>query len=159
MHVRIKEEDEDDVIAIAKLQDYVVFRNHICLAFNKYDQNLYDLIKKNQFMSLPNEMIKRMGIQVLMALHFLKKRQIIHCDIKPENIMMLHSNRSAVRIIDFGSSCFDTEKLYSYIQSRYYRAPEVILGITYSFPIDMWSLACVLAELHTGFPIFQGDTE
>jgi dual specificity tyrosine-phosphorylation-regulated kinase 2/3/4 len=81
---------------------------------------------------------------------------VLHCDLKPENIMLRSSNRSIVKVIDFGSSCFQDEKVYTYIQSRFYRAPEVILGLPYGPPIDMWSLACILAELHTGIPLFPG---
>ncbi|MGH0152079.1 UNVERIFIED_CONTAM: hypothetical protein FKN15_048986 [Acipenser sinensis] len=50
-------------------------------------------------------------------------------------------------------------KVYTYIQSRFYRSPEVILGHTYSMAIDMWSLGCILAELHTGSPLFPGENE
>ena len=60
-------------------------------------------------------------------------------------------------MIDFGSSCFEDETRYTYIQSRFYRAPEVILGLPYGTPIDMWSLGCILAELYTGCPIFPGN--
>lgn len=49
--------------------------------------------------------------------------------------------------------------MYTYIQSRFYRAPEVILGIAYGTPIDMWSLGCIIAELYTGIPIFPGESE
>lgn len=66
---------------------------------------------------------------------------------------------SEVRVIDFGSSCFENEKVYTYIQSRFYRSPEVILGMSYGMPIDMWSLGCILAELYTGYPIFPGQNE
>lgn len=62
-------------------------------------------------------------------------------------------------MIDFGSSCFEKETIYTYIQSRYYRAPEVILGIPYNRKIDIWSFACIIAELHLGYPIFAGDEE
>jgi len=79
-------------------------------------------------------------------------------------------------VIDFGSSCFEHEKsrlpiiitplgqltmnlVYTYIQSRFYRSPEVILGMNYHMAIDMWSLGCILAELYTGFPIFPGENE
>lgn len=49
--------------------------------------------------------------------------------------------------------------VYTYIQSRFYRSPEVILGMNYHMAIDMWSLGCILAELYTGFPIFPGENE
>lgn len=58
---------------------------------------------------------------------------------------MKQIDKSGIKLIDFGSSCYSDEKMYSYIQSRYYRAPEVILGYEYSFPIDMWSFGCVIA--------------
>jgi dual specificity tyrosine-phosphorylation-regulated kinase 2/3/4 len=50
-------------------------------------------------------------------------------------------------------------KVYTYIQSRFYRSPEVILGLNYHMAIDMWSLGCILAELYTGYPIFPGENE
>lgn len=52
-----------------------------------------------------------------------------------------------------------TVLVYTYIQSRFYRSPEVILGMSYGLPIDMWSLGCILAELFTGYPIFPGENE
>jgi serine/threonine protein kinase len=48
---------------------------------------------------------------------------------------------------------------YSYIQSRFYRAPEVLLGMSYTSAIDMWSLGCILCELYTGLPLFPGENE
>ena len=63
---------------------------------------------------------------------------------------------SCLQVIDFGSSCFESERVYTYIQSRFYRSPEVILGLPYEMAIDMWSLGCILAELLTGCPLFPG---
>ena len=63
------------------------------------------------------------------------------------------------QVIDFGSSCYDTQRIYTYIQSRFYRSPEVILGCRYGLPIDMWSLGCILGELITGHPILAGNDE
>jgi len=62
-------------------------------------------------------------------------------------------------VIDFGSSCYDHQRVYTYIQSRFYRAPEVIFGARYGVSIDMWSLGCILAELLTGRPLFAGEDE
>ena len=78
------------------------------------------------------------------------RTQIIHCDLKPENVLLVQPNRSAIKVIDFGSSCMRDRRVYTYIQSRFYRSPEVILGLAYGTEIDMWSFACILAELYTG---------
>lgn len=59
--------------------------------------------------------------------------------MKPENILLEKEDRSKIRVIDFGSGCFEAERMYTYIQSRFYRSPEVILGIPYTTAIDMWS--------------------
>jgi len=64
-----------------------------------------------------------------------------------------------VQVIDFGSSCYEHQRIYTYIQSRFYRAPEVVLGSRYGLAIDMWSLGCILAELATGCPLFPGEDE
>lgn len=96
---------------------------------------------------------------MLSSLLLLKQHKVIHCDLKPENILLAHPLHSEIKVIDFGSSCFENEKVYTYIQSRFYRSPEVILGMTYGMPIDMWSVGCILAELYTGVPIFPGENE
>lgn len=97
--------------------------------------------------------------QLLEGLRFLDYKEIIHCDLKPENILLSDPVRGMVKIIDFGSSCYESEKVYTYIQSRFYRSPEVILGMVYNQRIDMWSLGCIIAELLTGHPLFMGENE
>lgn len=86
---------------------------------------------------------------------------MIHCDLKPENILLPKKGQQgeSLKIIDLGSSCFYSERLYTYIQSRFYRAPEIILGLPYTAAIDMWSFGCIVAELFVGFPIFPGESE
>ena len=77
---------------------------------------------------------------MLQALKFMRDENIIHCDMKPENILLKSKDKSGIKVIDFGSSCFSDQRIYTYIQSRFYRAPEIVLGIPYNFAIDMWSL-------------------
>ncbi|KAA6375943.1 MAG: putative Dual specificity protein kinase pom1, partial [Streblomastix strix] len=108
---------------------------------------------------MSTSLVRRFAIQILNSLRYLHRHRIIHCDLKPENILLKNPTKSGIKVIDFGSSCFANEIIYSYIQSRFYRAPEVILGIQYSTAIDMWSFGCILCELHTGWPIFPGETE
>lgn len=98
------------------------------------------------------DFIRRFAIQLLNALAFLRKLKIIHSDIKPENILLKSKSKTGniwwsigIKLIDFGTSMQTHENTFDYIQSRYYRAPEVILGYPYSTPIDMWSTGCVLA--------------
>lgn len=55
--------------------------------------------------------------------------------------------------------CPSVLQIYQYIQSRFYRSPEVLLGTPYDLAIDMWSLGCILVEMHTGEPLFSGSNE
>jgi dual specificity tyrosine-phosphorylation-regulated kinase 2/3/4 len=121
--------------------------------------NLYDFLKLNDFEGLSLGLIRRFAIQLLYALKYLKEHEVIHCDLKPENILLKDPTKSGIKIIDFGSSCFQDERVYTYIQSRFYRAPEIILGIPYTPAIDMWSFGCIMAEFCIGFPLFPGEDE
>jgi dual specificity tyrosine-phosphorylation-regulated kinase 2/3/4 len=121
--------------------------------------NLYEFIKANSFRGFSLKLIRRFTKQLLDSLLLLKQHRVIHCDLKPENVLLAHPMHTEIKVIDFGSSCFENEKVYTYIQSRFYRSPEVILGMTYGMPIDMWSVGCILAELFTGYPIFPGENE
>jgi dual specificity tyrosine-phosphorylation-regulated kinase 2/3/4 len=93
------------------------------------------------------------------CLQELKSKNVIHCDLKPENILMKPGKKAEIKVIDFGASCLVNEKLHAYIQSRFYRAPEVVLGINYNQAIDVWSAGCILAELASGFPLFPAENE
>ncbi|KAL8747568.1 MAG: hypothetical protein Q9190_000552 [Brigantiaea leucoxantha] len=135
------------------------FRGHLCISTELLGMNLYEFIKCHDFRGFSLKLIRRFAKQLLSSLVLLKSHKVIHCDLKPENILLAHPARSEIKVIDFGSSCMENEKVYTYIQSRFYRSPEVILGMTYGMPIDMWSLGCILAELLTGYPIFPGENE
>ena len=155
----LKENDPDDTMNIIHMKDYVIFRKHLCISFELMSINLYDFLKLNDFDGLSLGLIRRFAIQLLYALKYLKENDVIHCDLKPENILLKDPTKSGIKIIDFGSSCFQDERVYTYIQSRFYRAPEIILGIPYTCSIDMWSFGCIMAEFCIGFPLFPGEDE
>lgn len=146
---------------IVKLKGHFTWKNHLCLVFELLSYNLYNLIRNTNFHGVSLNLTKKFAQQLCSALAFLSSPElsIIHCDLKPENILLCSPKRSAIKIIDFGSSCHVGQTLYQYIQSRYYRSPEVLLGIPYDLAIDMWSLGCILVELHTGEPLFSGKNE
>jgi len=84
---------------------------------------------------------------------------VIHCDLKPENILFTNDKADQIKVIDFGSSCFNFKTGFTYVQSRYYRAPEKLLGLPYTQAVDMWSFGCIMAELLTGRPLFPALDE
>lgn len=137
-------------------------KNHTCLVFEMLQQNLYDFLKQNKFTPLPLYCIRPIVQQVLVALAKLKQLGLIHADLKPENIMLIDpiNQPFRVKVIDFGSASHVSKAVMNtYLQSRYYRAPEIILGLPFSEAIDMWSLGCVIAELFLGWPLYPGSSE
>merc|ERR1719335_698769 len=153
------EKDVEACSNVVHMLDYFYFRNHLGITFELLSINLYEFIKNNNFQGVSLGLIRRFAIQLLTALRFLRKQRVIHCDFKPENVLLKNPTKSGIKVIDFGSSCFDDERVYTYIQSRFYRSPEVILGVAYDVAIDMWSFGCILAELCTGYPLFPGENE
>lgn len=142
-----------------RLLDTFMHKEHLCLVFELLASNLYELIKQNQFQGLNMRLVKLLTKQLLEAMAQLKSFQIIHCDLKPENILLCQPDKPDIKVIDFGSACFTQQTIYSYIQSRFYRSPEVILGLPYTESIDMWSLGCIVGELFLGLPMFPGTSE
>ena len=102
-------------------------------------------------------MIKEYAREILKALVFLESHKIIHCDLKPENILLdegatsifgSSTNKCKLKLVDFGSGSFRGEQVYTYVQSRFYRAPEVMFGsTTFGVEIDAWSVGIIAAEL------------
>ncbi|EOA90464.1 uncharacterized protein SETTUDRAFT_103138 [Exserohilum turcica Et28A] len=156
---KLREWDPDNKHSMINFTQSFYFRGHLCISTELLGMNLYEFIKAHEFKGFSLRLIRRFSKQILSSLVLLKQQKVIHCDLKPENILLAHPLHSEIKVIDFGSSCFESEKVYTYIQSRFYRSPEVILGMSYGLPIDMWSLGCILAELLTGYPIFPGENE
>ncbi|KAL8286436.1 hypothetical protein RQP46_004453 [Phenoliferia psychrophenolica] len=151
--------DPDEKHYVIRMVDSFTFRGHLCIVTELLSINLYELVKANSFAGFSTTLIRRFTMQILGSLALLRHQRVVHCDLKPENILLKHPAKSAIKVIDFGSSCFENEKVYTYIQSRFYRSPEVILGMNYHMAIDMWSLGCIIAEMFTGYPIFPGENE
>ena len=144
---------------VVRAYDFFIFRSHICITFEILGRNLYELIQLNQYQPFPTIMTRTYALQIFQALEGIHNTGIIHCDIKPENILISNTQRNVIKIIDFGSGCFDGRQKYEYIQSRYYRAPEVVLGLNYGPPMDIWGAALVIIEMLIGRPLFQCTTQ
>lgn len=142
-----------------RLLDTFMHKEHLCLVFELLASNLYELIKQNQFQGLNIKLVKLFTKQLLEAMAQLKGFQMIHCDLKPENILLCHADKPDIKVIDFGSACFTKQTIYTYIQSRFYRLPEIILGLPYTESIDMWLVGCIVGELFLGLPMFPGTSE
>lgn len=158
---RLSQESSDDYNFV-RAHECFTHKNHTCLVFEMLEQNLYDFLKQNKFQPLPLKYIRPILSQVLTALLKLKQLGLIHADLKPENIMLVDPSRQPfrVKVIDFGSASHVSKAVCStYLQSRYYRAPEIILGLPFCEAIDMWSLGCVIAELFLGWPLYPGSSE
>jgi len=148
-----------------KLVDYFYHREHLIIVTELLKMNLYEFQKTNRENQevdgdAPYFTMGRIQLitkQVLEALAFTHRLCLVHCDLKPENILFKSYGRVKVKVIDFGSSCFIDDVLSHYVQSRSYRAPEVLLGLPYDSKIDIWSLGCIVAELWMGTVLFQND--
>jgi dual specificity tyrosine-phosphorylation-regulated kinase 2/3/4 len=86
------------------------FRSHLCIAMELLSINLYELIKANSFAGFSTRLIRRFTTQVLACLSLMRHHRVVHCDLKPENILLKHPRKSGIKVIDFGSSCFEHEK-------------------------------------------------
>ncbi|KAD5962104.1 hypothetical protein R6Q59_014364 [Mikania micrantha] len=157
----VNKHDPEDEHHILRLYDYFYFHEHLIIVSELLRANLYEFQRYNKesgaepyFTMTRLQAITR---QCLEALDYLHELGIIHCDLKPENILIKSYSRCEIKVIDLGSSCFRSDRLSLYVQSRSYRAPEVIIGLPYNQKVDLWSLGCILAELSSGDVLFPND--
>jgi dual specificity protein kinase YAK1 len=121
--------------------------------------DLYEILRKRNYRGLKISLVQAVARQLLKALVLLRRLGIVHSDIKPENILLADQDSINVKLIDFGSCRLITQTCTYYLQSRYYRAPEVVLGVAHDYAIYIWSVGCTIAELFLGMPLFPGQTE
>lgn len=138
-----------------------VFRGHPCIAFELLGDNLYAFLKGRGFrgIEVSDPLLRSIAVGTLSALATIRELGVIHADLKPENIVLVGDG--TVKVIDFGSSIVHLEgaRLPSYVQSRFYRSPEVLLGDGVAFASDMWSFGCIMYEMHLGHPLFPGRSQ
>jgi len=225
---RMSEGNEQDLMV--DLVCYFLYKSHLCLVFELLGQNLYDVLKQRNFRGLRLSVVRSVVSQAVHGIAELAKHGVVHCDIKPENVLLVNEDDSTqvgnqqcsdntltsssvstqranlistepqhniaqvptpnmtanqterpqvlfsssssisqsaatntqyhrIKLIDFGSACFKGQTMQTYIQSRFYRSPEVLIGLPYDSAIDIWSLGCVTAELFLGLPILPGVHE
>ncbi|KAD5803161.1 hypothetical protein E3N88_14521 [Mikania micrantha] len=162
-----------------QIRNWFDYRNHICIVFEKLGPSLYDFLRKNNYRSFPIDLVREFGRQLLESVAFMHDLRLIHTDLKPENILLVSSEyikvpdykflprsgkegcfknlpkTSAIKLIDFGSTTFEHQDHSYVVSTRHYRAPEVILGLGWNYPCDLWSVGCILVELCSGEALFQ----
>lgn len=152
-------------------------QDHVCLSFQLLGRSLYEFIKRNKYQGFPKRYVWDFARQVFKALKFCHALKLTHTDLKPENILLVDDGytttktkdgteyrmprRTDIKLIDFGGATFEGEHHAKMVNTRQYRGPEVILGLGWSYPSDMWSVGCILVELYTGRLLFatHEDTE
>ncbi|XP_060801995.1 uncharacterized protein LOC106138588 isoform X2 [Amyelois transitella] len=172
---KLGEVDPDCKNLCVKMLDWFEYHGHMCIAFEMLGQSVFDFLKDNNYQPYPLEQVRHIAYQLIYSVLFLHDNKLTHTDLKPENILFVDSDyevvsvyssskkthdllrvkRSDVRLIDFGSATFDHEHHSTIVSTRHYRAPEVILELGWSQPCDVWSIGCIMFELHLGITLFQ----
>jgi serine/threonine-protein kinase PRP4 len=149
--------DPDDKKHIIRFERYFDHKGHLCMVFENLSMNLREVLKKfGRDIGLNLRAIRAYAQQLFLGLSLLRKCNILHADLKPDNLLV-NEQRNVLKICDLGSASPASEnEITPYLVSRFYRAPEIILGIPYDYAIDVWSIGCTLYELYTGKILFTG---
>jgi dual specificity tyrosine-phosphorylation-regulated kinase 2/3/4 len=158
---KLNKENEKNKYPIIKFFGFFEYQNHFCLIFELLsDVNLMQLLKKTKYKGLELKNVKKFSRQIALAIKYIHKHNYIHCDLKPQNIVMVNARKCKIKILDFGISRKNEAKNnYFLVQTLYYRAPEIFEKKNYNQEIDIWSFGCIIAELYTGFPFIYGKDE
>merc|ERR1711962_856920 len=156
---RINDADPDDKYHCLRLFRNFFHKNHLCMVFEPLAMNLREVLKKyGKNVGLHIKAVRSYVQQMLLALKIMKKANIVHADIKPDNILV-NESKLLLKLADFGSASHVAEgEITPYLVSRFYRAPEIILGMKYDFMVDLWACGATIYELYTGKIMFAGQT-
>jgi len=156
---RINDTDPEDKYHCIRLHRNFFHKQHLCMVFEPLSMNLREVLKKyGKNVGLHIKAVRSYAQQMLLALKVMKKANIVHADIKPDNILV-NESKLLLKLCDFGSASHVAEgEITPYLVSRFYRAPEIILGMKYDFAIDLWSSGTTFYELYTGKIMFSGHT-
>ncbi|CUT99589.1 Serine:threonine protein kinase PRP4 [Echinococcus multilocularis] len=156
---KLNDTDPQDRYHCMRLYRHFFHKNHLCMVFESMNMNLREVLKKyGRNVGLHITAVRSYAHQLLLALKLLRKCNILHADIKPDNVLV-NESKITLKLSDFGSACSVQENEPTpYLVSRFYRAPEIILGLPYDFNVDLWSTAVTLFELYTGRIMFPGKT-
>ncbi|KAG7453187.1 kinase-like protein [Guyanagaster necrorhizus] len=154
---KLMQADPDDKKHIVRLERTFEHRGHLCLVFESLSMNLREVVKRfGKDVGLNIRAVRAYAHQLFLALALLKKVGVMHADIKPDNILV-NEAKTVLKLCDLGSASDASEnEITPYLVSRFYRAPEIILGIPYDPALDIWSMGCTLYELYTGKILFPG---
>jgi len=151
--------DAEKRTLLPALLNVFYYRETLFIVYELLRDNLYHIYKYIEECALPKyftaERLREVSRQCLQTLAVLHAHDVIHCDLKPENILIQSLTACQVKVIDYGNAYLHHDQRCSYVQSRAYRAPEVVLGHAYSTRVDMWSLGCILMELLTNRLLFD----
>ncbi|GLD50802.1 serine/threonine-protein kinase MAK-like isoform X2 [Lates japonicus] len=145
---------------VVKLKEVIRENDYLYFIFEYMKENLYQLMKEREDKMFSENEIRNILFQVLSGLTFVHKHGYFHRDMKPENLLCM--GPELVKIADFGLAReIRSQPPYTdYVSTRWYRAPEVLLkSSSYSSPIDIWAVGCIMAELYTLRPLFPGNSE
>lgn len=156
---KLNDTDPEDRYHCLRLYRHFFHKQHLCMVLEPLSMNLREVLKKyGKNVGLHIKAVRSYTQQLLLALKLLKKTGILHADIKPDNILV-NDNNLVLKLCDFGSASSVTDNdITPYLVSRFYRAPEIILGLAYDYGIDMWSAGCTIYELYTGKILFSGKS-
>ncbi|KAM3080150.1 U4/U6 small nuclear ribonucleoprotein prp4 [Clarireedia jacksonii] len=154
---KIKDADPEDKKHMIRLERYFEHKGHLCMVFENLSINLREVLKKfGNNVGINLRAVRAYAHQMFLGLSLMKKCNILHADLKPDNILV-NETRNMLKICDLGSASDASDnEITPYLVSRFYRAPEIILGMPYDFAIDIWSIGCTLYELYTGKILFTG---